>query len=135
MIKFASLAVLVLVSTVACTSDGTNGRAQAGEAGVTVWLSSTKARAYVRRTFKREIYATGIECRVDATGELLVRFHTRRVIEGAKPFHKWQFVITDPGGLEAAIAAIPLRDRPDLRYRIISRDRAGRVAECAVAYR
>ena len=108
---------------------------RAAFADTTPWLASAEARDYVRRVFKREIYPTKIECRATGSGELLVRFHTKRVSEATKPFHKWQFVITPPGGLEAAIRAIPLRDRPNLRYRIVSQDRAGNVGQCAVVYR
>ena len=104
-------------------------------AETTGWLKSIEARDYVHRVFKREIYPTKIECRATGSGDLLVRFHTKRIGEGGKPFHKWQFVITPPGGLKAAIRAIPLRDRPDLQYRIVSQDRAGNVGACAIAYR
>ena len=104
-------------------------------AETTRWLTAAEAREHVRRVFKRERYATGIECRANRSGEVLVRFRTERADAGTKPFHKWQFVITSVGGLEAAIRAIPLRDRPDLQYRIISQDRAGDVVECAVVYR
>ena len=101
----------------------------------TPWLKAGQARDYVHRVFKRELYPTRIECAVDTAGDMAVRFHVARTTPETKPFHKWQFVMTEPGGIEAAIAAIPLRDRPDLRYRVISRDRAGSVGECAVVYR
>ncbi len=126
-IRLAAAAALIAV-TVPMTE-------RAAFADTTPWLASTEAGDYVRRVFKREIYPIRIKCRATGSGELLVRFHTQRVSEATKPFHKWQFIITPPGGLKAAIQAIPLRDRPDLQYRIVSQDRAGNVGDCAAVYR
>ena len=104
-------------------------------AEITPWIEAEKAHAYVRREFRRERYATAIECRADASGQVWVRFANKRASAGNKPFFKWQFVITEPGGIETAVSKIPLRERPDLYYRIVSRDRADNRAECAVVYR
>lgn len=119
----------------ALVAAGTLAVPPTARAEMTNWMTSAEAREHVRRVFKRERYATSIECRASAAGEMLVRFQTGRVAPVTKPFHKWQFVITPLGGLEAAIRAIPLRDRPELQYRIVSQDRAGNVGECAVMYR
>lgn len=129
------IALVAFLPVGACTSTSPGPYEPATAGNITPWLSDTKARAYVERVFKRERYATRIECRENAAGTIEVRFHTAEVLDGGKPFHKWQFVIAEPGGVEAAVSEIPLLDRPDLQYRIISRDRAGNRGECAVAYR
>lgn len=129
-----TMAGIFLLLAAACTSVEAPDDPQPAP-GLTPWLPSSEVRAYVERVFKRELYATRIECRPGQSGDVFVRFHTARGKDATKPFHKWQFVITEPGGLEAAIRAIPLRDRPDLQYRIVSQDRAGDLAECAVVYR
>ena len=101
----------------------------------TPWIEAEKAHAYVRHAFRRERYATAIECRADASGQVWVRFETQRGTDRSKPFFKWQFVVTEPGGIETAVSKIPLRERPDLYYRVVSRDRADNRVECAVVYR
>ena len=131
---------MVAVVVAACTTTETTetdrpvaeSTAEVAPVETTAWLQDRDAHDHVRQVFKREIYPTRIECRPDGAGGMQVRFHTKRATPQTKPFHRWQFVMTEPGGVEAAI---PLRDRPDLRYRVISRDRAGSVGECAVVYR
>lgn len=135
----ATLALVLAACTTTETTEAdqpaSDRTAEVDQVGTTAWLQDQDSRDYVRQVFKREIYPTRIECRPDGAGGMEVRFHTKRATQTTKPFHRWQFVLTEPGGIEAAVTAIPLRDRPDLQYRIISRDRAGNVGECAVAYR
>jgi len=103
-------------------------------AQTTPWMNASSLRNYVVSQMGTSVYATKIECRLDQTGKLVVRFHTKRV-SGQKPFFKWQFLIVKPSELKTAINRIPRTEQPNLRYRVVSESKVGSDVVCAVLYR
>jgi len=113
--------------------------AGAANAESTDWMTEKRARNY-QPFIKKQVYATNIECRQGrAPSAVLVRFQTQRVDMDQKPFHKWQFVVSETTGLNRSIAAIKLRDHPELKYRIVDQQTFmksnGESVTCALLYR
>jgi len=113
--------------------------AGAANAESTGWMTEKRARNYPPFINKQE-YATNIECRQGRTpSTVLLRFQTQRVDMDRKPFHKWQVVVSDTSGLDRSIAAIKLRDHPELKYRIVDQQTFmksnGESVTCALLYR
>lgn len=100
----------------------------------TPWLTFSQMQDHAHTVMKKEIYPTAIQCKSGSGNRTLVRFMTRPAFT-PKPFHKWQFVVAKKSELMKAITRIPLMDKPELKYRIVSQADAGTGETCALLFR
>lgn len=127
---FACYLAILLVST------GTGGIAFAETTG---WMTHKQARNYA--PFKnRQAYAKAVACRQGKRlKDVELRFETTGVDAKNKPFHKWNFVVALSSELNREISRIPLRDHPELKYRIVNKNAFrrsdGKQVVCAVVFR
>ncbi len=108
-------------------------------AATTNWMDVAKARKY-GPFLKKQVYPTSIECRRGSSPrKTLVRFRTSTADPANKPFHKWQFVVSETADLNRTIGKIRLKDHPELKWRIVAsnsyRTTNGADITCAVIYR
>ena len=127
--RFKSFAWLILSTALAISP---------AEAATTGWLSKADVNAFGKTSVQQKLYPTAIECRsVDTKPRFRL---TYRTFAGAnKPFHKWQWVHGRAEELQALVGKIPLKDRPELKYRIVGkhtyRSPSGALMGCAIAFR
>jgi hypothetical protein len=107
---------------------------QVANAATTKWMTIGEARSYQSSVMKKSFYASKIECRLDKNDKILLRLHIKPIIESTRTFYKWQFIVARRNKLRSEISAIPLTDRPDLKYKTVSTSNVGGWS-CAVIHR
>lgn len=108
-------------------------------AASTDWMSRSQLKAFVKKNMgEGKAYATGIDCK-SAKGGSLIKL-TWVPFAGKKPFHRWIWLLEESADLAEAVANHKLTDRPELKYRIVSkrsfvRNGDGVKMTCALIYR
>ena len=104
----------------------------------TKWMTERQMRQHVAKHMNGgKAYGTAIHCG-EAKGKAVFRM-TKRVFDGTPPFHRWQWVHGETARLDDIIAALRLKSRPELKYRVVQRhdyvSAKGRKMSCALLYR
>lgn len=114
-------------------------------AAKTNWMGQKNMLAFVKANMSADnpnFYPTKIECKewsgATKPGEMVIRF-TYTPMPDPKPFHKYNWVRANASELEERVSKLRRSDRPDLKYRIVSKDTFkamdGSTYGCALAYR
>lgn len=110
----------------------------AAAAATTDWMTRGNLETYAMTSKSKQWYPTRIECKQGQGGPLL-RLTTKPIVDGNKPFHKWNWVFGEAADLTSLVLKLKRSDRLDLKYRIVSKSTYkgadGISYGCAVAYR
>lgn len=99
------------------------------------WMNEGQLKFFVQSKLSKGkgFYPTTIDCK---PGQY--KFGYEKVPD-PKPFHKWNYVHGNASALSSLVTQLKLSDRPDLKYRIVSKaeyvDTKGIKMGCALAYR
>lgn len=110
-------------------------------AATTDWLTERQLWSFIKTKMgsgeAAKYCATAIECG-EKSGKTYFRM-TYQELNGVKPFHKWQWVHGEASKLTQLAAKIPLKSRPELKYRIVHKNtfkaQNGTQMGCAIVYR
>ena len=102
------------------------------------WMSRRQLNAYADTSKSGRWHPVKIDCKAGGKGPLL-RLTTVKTDPAAKPFHKWTWVVGKADELDLLVRKIKLRDRPELKYRIVHKKtytgKDGVKYACAIVYR
>ena len=99
------------------------------------WLNDSQVKSFIQSRLSKGkgSYPTGIDCK---PGQLKFAYEK---VPDPKPFHKWNYVHGNASALPSLVAQLKLSDRPDLKYRIVSKaeyvNSEGNKMGCALVYR